>query len=411
MKDCVAILDFGTSRITVLIGERGINDSISIEGIGVCEYGGMAGGEWLEPDRLSSEVEQVIASAESSARLKINKLYIGVPGDFCTTEVNNVVMSLGKKRRVLDSDVDALHSQGNDFFNNPDYTVINIQPIYYTLDDERKLIAPVGLSSTRLGGSISYTLCDNEFIKTVDTVVHNAGVAETEYVSAPLAEMLFLFDDYKRDNCVMLADVGAYGTVLSIGRGDGICRQYDFSWGGDRITLALAEAFGIDNATASKLKRKINLSLDPDYIPPQKDHAPDEPPPNEKCIFCTEYKVDIYNETFTFAVDKVNEVVRDEIALFARFIDKSLKMCDYDYPDYIALSVTGGGLNIRGATEYLSSCIGREVEFVKPRLPIFDNPQMSSALGLMDMVLIDEMPYTGLIGKFRRWINKRRSTK
>lgn len=407
MKDCVAILDFGTSRITVLIGGRGINNSISLEGIGVCEYAGFVGGEWLEPEQLGTAVEQVIASAESNARLKINKLFVGVPGDFCKTEVNDVTMSLGKKRRVLDADVDALHSQGNDFFNDPENTVINIQPIYYTLDDERKLIAPVGMSSTRLSGSISYTLCDNGFINLVDAAVRGAGVAETEYLSAPLAEMLFLFDDYKRDNCVMLADVGAFCTTLVIGRGDGICRQYDFSWGGERITAALCEAFEIDKATATRLKHKINLSLDPNYIPPQKEHAPDEPEKNEKYIFCTEYKVESRNESLSFPVEQVNAVVIDEIELLARFVDKALKYCDYDYPDFTALSVTGGGLNIRGATEYLSDCIGRETEFVKPRLPIFDNPQMSSALGLMDMVLIGEMPYTGLIGKFRRWINKR----
>ncbi len=401
MKQSVAILDFGTSKITVMIGNRGLNNSICIDGIGIYDYDGFADGKWIAPENLGAAVERAIATAESSARLKINKLYIGVPGDFLLCNVNNVVMSMGKKRRVLDRDVTALHNQGNDYFSDPDWTVINIQPIYYTLDDDRKLIAPVGLTSTKLGGSISYILCDNEFIKLVNAAVANSGIFETEYVAASLAETLFLFDDYKRDNCVMLADVGALGTTLSIARGDGICRQYYFSWGGERITAALAESLEIPYQTASALKRKVMLSLDPDYVLPD----------NEKGIVRTEYKVEEDNEEKIFNMGVVNNVVEAELRVFVKYIDKALKYCDYEYPEFTPLSITGGGLNIRGATEFLSECLRRDVEFIKPNLPLLDKPQLSSALGLMDMVLCGESDYNGIFGQLRRWVARRHSSK
>lgn len=401
LKQSVAILDFGTSKITAMIGSRGLNNSVCIDGIGICDYEGFADGEWIAPEHLGSAVERAIATAESSARLKINKLFVGVPGDFLLCKVNDVVMSMSKKRRVLDSDVKALHDQGNEYFSDPDWTVINIQPIYYTLDDERKLVAPVGLSSTRLGGSISYVLADNAFIKTINAAVAGAGIYDTEFVSSPLAEFLFLFDDYKRDKCVMLADVGALGTTLIIGRGDGICREYYFSWGGERITRALSEALEIPLSTAILLKHKISLSLDPDYRP--KDDGGG--------IVCTEYIVQDGSEELTFDMAEVNGIVRSELNIFARYVEKALKVCDYDYPDFTPLSVTGGGINIRGAAEYLSDCLGREVETVKPHLPLLDKPQLSSALGLMDMVLQSEMQYNGFFGKIRRWFAQRQSSK
>ncbi len=398
MKNSVAIMDLGTSKITVVIGSRGINNSICVDGLGICDYMGFSGGEWIDPEHLGSAIEQTIASAESSARVKINKLYIGVPGDFLLCKVNEVSMSLGKKRRVLPGDVEGLHNQGNDYFNDPDWKVINIQPIYYTLDDDRKLIAPEGMTSTRLGGCLSYILARREFISLIDAAVYNAGVSETEYVSSPLAEALFLFDDYKRDNCVLLADVGALGTTLSLARGDGICRQYYFGWGGERITAALSEKLDIPVQVAQALKRKVVLSLDPSYTPPK-----DEPG-----IVQTEYFVEIDNYTYPpFNVAEVNEIVEAEISVFARYVEKALKQCDYEYPDFLPLSVTGGGLLFRGATEFLRMCLGRDVETVKPQLPLFDRPQLSSALGLMDMVLSSEGQYVGVIGKIKRWFNRR----
>ncbi|MDE7464077.1 MAG: hypothetical protein K2M48_03515, partial [Clostridiales bacterium] len=72
MNKSVAIIDFGTSKIKVLIGSRGINDTVNIDGIGICDYAGFVGGEWLDAEGLGEAVAQAVATAESSARLKIN---------------------------------------------------------------------------------------------------------------------------------------------------------------------------------------------------------------------------------------------------------------------------------------------------------------------------------------------------
>ncbi len=399
MNKNVAIIDFGTSKITVLIGSRGINDTVNIDGIGICDYAGFTGGEWIDVEELGSAVIHAVATAESSARVKINKLYVGVPGDFLRCEVNDVDMSMSKKRRVTDADIADLHARGNLYFNDSDYTVINIQPIYYTLDDERKLIAPVGMTSTRLGGRISYILARNDFIKIANAALMNAGIAESEFVAAPLAETLLLFDDYRRDNCVLLADVGARGTTLTVGHGDGLCGVYYFPWGGECITVALSEGLGISEEDAERLKRKVVLSLDPGYTPEGDD---------AQGLMQTEYAVETKSERVTYPVAMTNSIVEAEVERFSRYVKKTLMLCNYDYPEFTPLSITGGGLaHIRGAVERLSQILGHEVEKVMPIQPLLDRPQLSSALGLIDMVLRSEMQYEGFIGKIRRWLSRR----
>ena len=41
-----AILDFGSSKITVLIGERGVNDTINVKGFGASKYAGFGNGDY-----------------------------------------------------------------------------------------------------------------------------------------------------------------------------------------------------------------------------------------------------------------------------------------------------------------------------------------------------------------------------
>lgn len=401
MKQSVAILDFGTSKITVLIGSRGINDSINIDGIGVCEYAGFARGAWLDKERLSHCIGQAISGAESRAQQKIDKLYVGVPNEFSKCYVVDGSISLNKKRRVTEQDVQALLDSGNAFGDDPDWTVVNMQPIYYTLDNEHKLIEPVGMMSTKLGGSVSYILARNDFMADVTAAAGLAEVDETEFLSASLAEIMLLFDDFRRDKCVMLADVGALGTALTIGRGDGVCVQNYFPWGGARITAALADKFDIPLKQAEQLKRKVILSLEPDYVPPDDE---DEPP-----VIQTKYEIEVENDAKYFDVAETNLVVRLEIERFARYIQKALKGCNYDYPDYTPLSVTGGGLcTMRGAIEYLSECLAHEAEAVKPSQPMLDSAQLSSALGIMNMVLLSNPADGGMLNRFKRWFSKRK---
>lgn len=398
MKQYVAILDLGTSKLTVLVGSRGINNSIHMEGLGVCEYDGFREGVFIAPEKLCYAVAQAVAAAESSARAKINRLYIGVPADFLDCTVKDVSIAVSNKKRVLPQDIEALHARGNDYNANPQLIPIHIQPIYYTLDDGRKLISPEGMPSTGLAGSISYIAMQRSFADVVDTAVKSAGISETEYVATPLAEMHLLFDDYTRDHCVMLADCGANSSSLVIGRGDGLCRLYYFPWGGNRITTTLAKKFEISFAEAERLKREVILSLDADYVP--KDDLPG--------LVTTEYRIEYNNELHTFPVKDVNEAVRYEILLFSLYVEKALKICDYDYPDFIPLSLTGGGLGyMRGATEYLSICVHREVELKAPLLPLLDRPHLSSPFGLLNMVLDSEEPQIGAVDKIKRWFSRR----
>ena len=372
MAQDIAVLDFGSGKIDVLIGERGVNNTICINGMGECDYAGFADGEWFEPDQLGYAIGHAINNAETNSRTKIKRLYVGVPGEFTTVVCRDVSISLTKKRKVTEADVDMLHEQGDVFRNNPDYTVINIGPVYYTLDDDRRLVQPVGMTSNKLGGHISYVLAENRFIHFVGKILEELGIESIEFVSSVLAEELLLFDDITRDQYVVLIDVGYITTSVAVGRGDGLLGLYNFSLGGGDITGDLSMAFGISFSQAESLKRKVVLSL----------NASD----------ADVYEITDRDSRIPFPAKTVNEIVMERIKLIASTIEKCLSKCEYDYPDYIPYHLTGGGLSyLKGARDYLSKRLNKPVEIVSPSFPPFSRPHMSSGIGLMDM-LLDQQP-------------------
>ncbi|MCH5163834.1 MAG: hypothetical protein J1F36_02330 [Clostridiales bacterium] len=380
----VAILDFGSSTITILIGQRGINNTLTISGKGETEYAGYGEGEFFRPEQLGQAVAHAINIAETTAKTKITKLYVGVPGDFTVCVCKDVERTFDNiKHKITAADIEELHEQGNTFYRDPAVKVINIQPVYYTLSNERRLIEPVGLVSSKLGGHISYLMAETKFINTVDSIMNALGIAEVEYVSSILAETLFLFDEVKRDQYVVLLDVGYITTSVAVARGDGILSLHSFSLGGGNIAGDLANYFQISYAEAEALKRRVTLTL---------SMGPD----------------DYYEVTDRYPAALVNEIVTARIGSIAKTVQKCLDLNEYVVPNNIPYSLTGGGVAyMRGAKEVLSDMLQRRVEVVAPRIPQMEVPGWSSSLGLLDLAIkIQEPQKQGFLDKVKKLFKK-----
>ena len=371
MAQEAAILDIGSSRITAMIARRGVNNTITVLGKGECEYPGYEDGEFYRPEELVNVVFKAVSAAETDANMKIRHLYIGVPGQFSVTQCKDVTMSLGKRRKVTDEDVDKLLSMGAEFEGASDLELINSQPVYFTLGDDRKLIQPVGMTAQRLSGYVSYMLAEKKFTDLFTRVAADIGIASVDFVSALLAETLCLFDAVVRDRYAVLVDVGYTVTDIAVARGDGIVRQFSFSMGGAHLTEDLHEDLSIRYSLAETLKRKIVLNL---------EFSPDDT-----------YDLPIKERIMSLPATQVNDVAYARMNKLAKTINKCLGSCDL--PPTTTYGLTGGGISyITGAIDYLSKKTDRQFDIVAPDIPRLNKPHLSSSVSLMDMVLGSSVP-------------------
>ena len=366
-----AVLDFGSEKITALIGERGVNGTSRVKGIGVCNYAGFLDGEFLAPEMLGESIRAALSEASVSAGTRITRVYVGVPGEFSSVVCKEVSTTLNRKRKVKDADVFNLMSAGDNF--DEKYEVINIQPVYYTLDNNLRVLSPIGAVSAKLGGVLSYIMAEKTFTDEVRKILTAMGVPSVEFVSSVLAESLILFNEDKRDGTAVLVDVGYLTTAVAIVKGDGLLSLRSFSQGGGHITGDLATVLQIPFSDAELLKRKVILSIEP----------------SEEDI----YEINGKNGIKTFSAQLVNEIVSYRISVIARTISKCLSTCEYEYPSYIPYSLTGGGIAfMRGAKDAIANTVGREVEVVVPPYPQINKPNLSSAWGLLDMAIKNDEP-------------------
>lgn len=365
-KKQVAVLDVGSSKISVVVGERGMNKTFIIKGSSEFNYDGFCEGAFFNVEELKRILLDAVGFIQKTSTGKVDTVYVGVPGEFTKVFVKDGQISFSKKKKISSKDIDTLFDSAF-VMQSSKYTLINRSAIVYELDDFRRLANPVGSVSEILKGKLSFIVCDNYFIDIFKQTIKSLGVVNVEFVSSSLSEALYLIEPEERDRIALVCDVGYITTTLMIVQGDGILFEKSFSYGGGFITAAITEKYQMDFNCAEALKRKINLSCN-----------------------TTSKDFDLLEATNGqyYSVEEIKKIIKDSLDLLCENISDALDESGYVLPDYVSLMITGGGIaNLRGAKEHVSGRLNTVVEIISPKVPLMNKPEKSSLLSLLDIAL------------------------
>ena len=363
----IAVLDFGSSHISVMMGSLSLNGALNLKGYGEVSYAGFMDGEFLEPESLKEDVASAVAMAENNAQARITHLYVGVPAEFSEVVVKNAEMNFYTPHKITDEDIVELYNTYSKF-GNEEFSVVSRSPIYFTLDDGERIIKAKGKTTEKFSGLISYTLCDNRFLEAVQAALTPLSIEHTEYFSEQLSESLFLINPEDRDACAVLIDCGFLSTSVSTIMGDGLLDLRSFSLGSGHMVSDICEVFKVNAEQAEEIKRGVSLT----------EQAEDE-------VFEVTQEDGTVKE---IEASEVCEIVKYRVKQIGRTILKCFDESDIELPEQAKIFITGGGIDyIDGAVKLLSETIGREVCGLVPPVNGLDKPHLSSTVSLLDMAL------------------------
>lgn len=367
-KKQVAVLDIGSSKITAVNAERGINKTFILKSNASFEYDGFAEGAFLSEESFKNALLSAVETLKKSYHGEISTLFVGVPAVFTSVIVKNSQISFKKTKKIVEQDLEALYD-GAFVVTPSNYTLINRSPIIYEIDDSRRLVRCVGEESKTLKGTLSFVFCKNYFIETVQSVLSSVGINNIEFLSTTLAEAMYLIDDETRDRIAVVLDVGYITSSFSVIRGDGLIYEKAFDYGGGYITAAITQKFGISFEDAEAIKKKVNLGRRTD---------------NHVDVITVEENVYV-------SVSDLKTIVKYTLDDLCEKLTEITDNLYFEIPEYVPLMITGGGISyIRGGKEHLSNRLGCMVEILKPAVPMLDKPELASTLSLLDLALSQE---------------------
>lgn len=363
------VLDFGSSKITAMIGEKGVNNTFNIHGTGETEYAGYYEGEFVEPEKLLASIESTLTKAQTNSGLEITKLFVGVPSEFSFCKTKSAGISFKKRTKIGVDEIYSFFDLASKDLDVSNCTILNRSPIFFMLDDKRKCMDPKGQVTSKLYGEISFIFAENSFIEKINDILSQLGISNVEYVSSPLAQSIYLLDPEIRDTGAILIDCGYISTSVALVKGDGLLGLNAFSLGGGHITADLSQVLQLSFKDAETLKRKVVLSLDA----------------SDNDFY------EIVNGTGSVtpvSAKLTNEIVGARVDMIATMISRSLSALKGSYNGYLPVYLTGGGIcYLKGGKDYLSKAIGSNIEILSPQVPQLNRPHFSSVLGLLDLAL------------------------
>ena len=365
-RKSVAVLDIRSSELTVIVGEKGVNNTFVFKASKTEPYYGYEGGAFYDEGELKEAVLRAVAAVEKATSESLRELYIGVPGEFTAMISKEVNAGFPKKRKIGEREVEALMEKGKTGLKG--YRFMRATSTIYVTADNRRVIDPVGLFSTSLDGAFSYFFCSEYFAKTMEEIFEGMKI-ELRYLPTELAMANYLVPSETRDECALFLDVGYLSSTVSVLLGNGVLAQETFWVGKGQIIFLLLDRFGLGYEEARDLLDRANLYM--------------KAGPNKT-------EMVLHGKTYEVDLSEVTEIVKEGLDLLCEKVSGFLESYAEVELDYKPLYVSGEGLaEMRGAIEHVSKRLGRVCELIAPDLPYYNKPSMSSRIALIDMAYED----------------------
>ena len=387
MKKATAVVDFGTSKVLVLLAEESAYQKVTITSAGMAQYDGFMNGEWNAPGEVSDAIASALEAAENKVGTHIKEVYVGVPGEFVRVYVIESSVALqGADPKVTSADVEKLQRQATEMLDRPTGVIIHRSPAWFKVDGGQKPLEPVDLKGSTLEGMIGFVLADQFFINDVTERLKELGVEVKGFFSTSVGEAMQMIPFEERDHTAVLVDVGYLSTEVMAVEGDALIWQKVLPVGGAHITLDLTYGLEKPFEMCEKIKRSYTFNA----------------PKN------TQIEVQGENgQMESFSGEQVSMIVDARVDEMLEMIDEAIGKSGIRLGNWSNVYFTGGGLMpMAGARVYAAGKLSRNVREAAAKTVKLKPAQIyASGSGLLELVyntIEQEEQDEGLLDRIRR---------
>lgn len=392
MKKATAVLDFGTSKVLVLLAEESAYQKVTITSAGMAQYDGFMNGEWNAPSEVSDAIASAVEAAENKVGTHIKEVYVGVPGEFVRVYVIESSVALqGADPKVTSADVEKLQRQATEMLDRPTGVIIHRSPAWFKVDGGQKTLEPVDQKGSTLEGMIGFVLADQFFINDVTERLKELGIEVRGFFSTSVGEAMQMIPFEERDHTAILVDVGYLSTEVMAVEGDALIWQKVLPVGGAHITLDLTYGLEKPFDMCEKIKRSYTFNA----------------PKN------TQIEVQGENgQMESFSGEQVSMIIDARVDEMLEMIDDAIKKSGIRLGNWSNVYFTGGGLMpMAGARVYAAGKLSRNVREAAAKTVKLKPAQIyASGSGLLELVyntIEQEEQDEGLLDRIKRVFRKK----
>ncbi|HLD32686.1 cell division protein FtsA [Candidatus Peribacteria bacterium RIFOXYC2_FULL_55_14] len=259
----LASLDIGSAKIRTVVavvdGERG-QQVPNVIGVGISPSLGMRKGNVIDVEELIHNIISSLEDAERMAGVPINHVYVGMSGSHIEAFDSRGVIAISGSEITMD-DVGRVLEAAQAVSIPANRRILHIEPKSYTVDEQRGIKNPVGMTGIRLEVEAHIITGHVQHVKNLEKCVDQAGVDIDDLVPATIGAAEAVLSKRQKELGVVVIDIGAGCTSVVIFEEGTILHSVSLPIGGESVTNDIAIGLRTSIDTAEKIKIEFGSVL------------------------------------------------------------------------------------------------------------------------------------------------------
>lgn len=396
-------LDVGSSKISLLAASVDYSGDARIGYQGIFKSSGIKGGIINDYKKAENSIINAIYHLEKSIDRNISSVSISISG------VGVKSSYIYQKIRLLDGkvtsgDIKLLSVKALEQFDSKQYTVLHYFPIEYTLDQNNSINNPVGMFGNILGCRLHVVTADTGQINNLINCFSKCHINVKEITIGSYASSLAVLTDDEKSLGSVVIDFGSNTTSFAIFSASQLIYTGFIPIGGDHITGDIAKILSIGVDSAEKLKVMYGSALSSNRD-------------SENIINLSEIEPGI-NHDFdgNITANDLSMIISARAEEIIELLKAEYDKVGVDHLIGRRIVLTGGGAQLRGIKEIVSSTFNKQVRIGQPlNIPGFENdhttPSFCSTLGLIKSEMLKQkkksnlgMSSSNILQKISSWL-------
>lgn len=261
--DIIVSLDIGASKTAVVVGQINKFNEIEILGSGMTQSSGIKRGKIVDMQAVAESIIKTVTDAENASNLYINSAYVSIKG--LNTRIERVRFTENVERPddgLSYKDIySAMEKISAGVGINKKEQIIDIIPTKYIINEREYKEEPIGAFVKFFSIDVDVVIADKESLQEILNVMQMAELKIDGIVLETFATSNIVLVPEEKDMGVLLLDVGAAHTEISVYKNSKLEYNNTLPVGGDHLTSDISISLNISMEEAEKLKRQYNLAM------------------------------------------------------------------------------------------------------------------------------------------------------
>lgn len=259
--EIIVSLDIGTSKIRAIIGEYN-GSTLSIIGVGSAGGEGIRKGSIVDIDKTVQSIREAVEHAERMVGIHIESAFIGITGNHIVLQPSHGVVAVSSPdREIGEEDIERVLQAAKVIAVPPEREIIGIVPRQYVVDGLDEINDPRGMIGVRLEVEGSIVTGSRTIISNLLRCVERAGIHNAGLVLMPLAASSIALSGDEKKLGVVLVDIGAGQTTISIYENGALSALSVLPVGGDHVTNDIAIGLRTQTEVAESVKVRYGYAM------------------------------------------------------------------------------------------------------------------------------------------------------